>query len=194
MISSGATFYLREAPRGSVHSLKEEKEERNENIPSIQDLLEKYQRYGNSARKFNPYGGSKPVCEKGQPRDWPAAGHEYSWLTNTKGGPNESGCCSINASENIAKCQRRESKIHDRKILTLLVIIDVVKRRRGQFEANDTIIGVNAPGRVRYIDIHKLYDNAKPIKHMHNNHKKVLRETQGCNSRAKKIAAKNLWT
>ena len=45
MISSGATFYLREAPRGSVHSLKEEKEERNENIPSIQDLLEKYQRY-----------------------------------------------------------------------------------------------------------------------------------------------------
>lgn len=45
MISSGATFYLREAPRGSVHSLKEEREDRNENIPSIQDLLEKYQRY-----------------------------------------------------------------------------------------------------------------------------------------------------
>jgi len=35
---------LREAPRGSIHSLKEEKEDRNENIPSIQDLLEKYQR------------------------------------------------------------------------------------------------------------------------------------------------------
>ena len=50
MISSGATFYLREAPRGSVHSLKEEREDRNENIPSIQDLLEKYQRY--SAWKF----------------------------------------------------------------------------------------------------------------------------------------------
>ena len=45
MISSGATFCLREAPRGSIHSLKEEKEDRNENIPSIQDLLEKYQRY-----------------------------------------------------------------------------------------------------------------------------------------------------
>ena len=45
MISSGATFYSREAPRGSIHSLKEGREDRNENIPSIQDLLEKYQRY-----------------------------------------------------------------------------------------------------------------------------------------------------
>jgi len=182
MISSGATFYLREAPRGSVHSLKEEKEERNENIPSIQDLLEKYQRYVNSTRKFQSYGESKPVCEKGQPRDMPVACHEYSWLRNSKDGLYESGSCSVNASENIAKCQRHESKIHYRNILTLLVSIDVVTRRPGQFEANDIIIGVNAPGRVRYIDIHKLYDNAKPIKHMHDNHKKVLRETQGCNS------------
>ena len=113
---------------------------------------------------------------------------EYFWLKSTNNGLDESGCDTIQPSENIAKCQRQESKIHDRKILTLLVIIDGVKRRRGHFEADDIIIGVNAPGRVRYIDIYKLYDNAKPIKHMHNNHKKVLRETQGCNSsRAKKV-------
>ena len=127
------------------------------------------------------------MCEEGQPRDDPAAGHEYFWLKNTKNGLDEGGCPTICGSENIAKCQKRKSNTHGRKILVVLVIIDVVKRRRGQFEADDIIIGVNAPGRVRYIDIHKLYDNAKPLKHMHNNHKKVLRETQGCNSRAKKV-------
>ena len=42
MISSGAALYLRDIPRGSVSSLREEREERNENIPSIRDLLEKY--------------------------------------------------------------------------------------------------------------------------------------------------------
>ena len=48
MISSGAAnYYLRDVPRGSLTSLKEEREERNENIPSIKDLLEKYQRFDN---------------------------------------------------------------------------------------------------------------------------------------------------
>ena len=132
------------------------------------------QRNDNCARKCKSYGGSKLVCEKGRARDRPAVGHEYSWLRNTSDGLHGTGCYSIYVSENIVKCQRRESKIHDRKILTFLVSIDVVTASPGQFEANDIIIGVNAPGRVRYIDIHKLYDNAKPIKHMHNNHKKVL--------------------
>ena len=45
MISSGAALYLRDVPRGSLSSLKEDREERNENIPSIKDLLEKYQRF-----------------------------------------------------------------------------------------------------------------------------------------------------
>ena len=78
-----------------------------------------------------------------------------------------------------------------KKIFELIVInIDVVHQKQQQEElyADDTSTGVNAPGRVRYIDIHKLYDNAEPIKHMHNNHKKVLRETQGCHSWAEKVS------
>ena len=139
------------------------------------------QRYGHE--KTVRIGSSrerKLVHETGQPRNHQRSGSENSWLKVPKNGLEERKSFKT-CPQKTTKCQRQRSKVHDRNN-TLLVIIDVVKRRRRQFETDDIIIGVNAPGRVRYIDIHKLYDNAEPVKHMHNNHKKVLRETQGCHS------------
>jgi len=72
MISSGATFYSREAPRGSIHSLKEGREDRNENIPSIQDLLEKcFHLVILIARLFswNAYSRNDKVQEKSIPTE-----------------------------------------------------------------------------------------------------------------------------
>jgi len=113
MISSGATFYLREAPRGSINSLKEDKEERNENIPSIQDLLEKYE---NPAEKFKQYERNKSVVEEEQSRENPLVGHEYIWVSNARHGLNEGRHPKTCDSEKISKCQKQKSNIHGRKI------------------------------------------------------------------------------
>jgi len=151
MISSGATFYLREAPRGSVHSLKEEREDRNENIPSIQDLLEKYQRKRlRFKRRYEEELRKRLSADCGQQ-------HISDSLYSR------------------SKCHKKKLKSNDRKPLncTVLVTCNEVKNWQkliGAFQS----VRLNVLGCLPFLKNHKLYDNAKPLKHMCNNNKKML--------------------